>query len=85
MSINTTALDAQIALNDSNIAAYQAALAADAANPLKTYSKDGESLDRDGWRKGIMDGIEELRNMNVELQKMRNMAAPYVVRTRHLL
>lgn len=85
MALTAAQIEAQIASNATSIAGYQAALEADSANPLKTYSKDGESLSRNEWRAGLIAAVKELVELNAELQGMLNRVQPYILRTRHAL
>ncbi len=85
MALSSAQVAAQIALNESIIAGYQAALLADSADPKKTYTKDGESLSRNEWRAGLIEAVASLTGLNVEMQKILNGLDPYVLRTRHML
>ncbi len=60
------------------IAGWANALASDSANPQPTYSIDGKMVDRNAWRKYIMDNI-------LQANKTINQYAPYIIRTRSVL
>lgn len=73
---------AQIEANNTLIALWQAELAAD--DLKKSYSKDGETLNRNEWRQGLIDGIAKLTQLNAELQRQAIRQAPYRIRTRKI-
>lgn len=56
-----------------SLALYNQQLAKDALNPLGSYHLDGESVDRDKWRRGIMqvkkDLTEEIRQIQLLLSR----------------
>ncbi len=63
---------------NATIAGYAAALAADAANPQPSYTKDGQTVSRNEWR-------ESLQRMITELSKAVNGQSPYIVSTKMVL
>jgi len=56
------------------IQGYAAELASDAANPQPSYTKDGQSVDRNTWRSGIFD-------LMMKAQAMLNQSTPAWKRT----
>jgi hypothetical protein len=78
-------LEQQILDANAQILLWNAALLADAANPQKDYSLDGESVSRDAWRRGLMDLIRMARESILETQKTINALNPYAISTRQVL
>ena len=44
-----------------------AALATDSASPSKSYSIDGQSVDRNGWRRSLVAELKSLNEMATAL------------------
>lgn len=57
-----------------SIQSWEAALAADAANPQADYSIDGMSVSQSEWRSKLLENITNAR-------KQYNMHVPYIQRT----
>lgn len=72
-----------IATNAATIKQYAAVLAADALDPKKTYSIDGETVSRNEWRKSITDAMQALADNSETLQKLIVQQQPYFISTRH--
>ncbi len=47
---------------------YLAALAADSTNPKKSYSIDGQSVNRDAWRESLFKRIAEIDELLTSAQ-----------------
>jgi hypothetical protein len=67
------------------IASWNGALLADALNPQKDYSLDGESVSRVAWRAGLMDNIKAAREGILETQQLINSLSPYSISTRQVM
>lgn len=59
-----------------------AALAQDLLDPLMTYSINGETYDRDGWRASMTDAIAKATAARLELVKTLNRMRPWSLTTR---
>lgn len=79
----TTDLQTAIESNANAIKQYAARLAEDSLDPKKSYTLDGEAVDRNAWRAGISDIIAKLAAANAQLQALLNQQDPYVISTRH--